>query len=77
MSRHRENQMAYETKGKELDVDFPKIPDANLRITLAKWMRDMKLWGQEVRDDIIRLEAAVGVATGDPGDPPPAPRGKT
>lgn len=43
---------------------------------LKAWMRDMKAWGEEVRDDIIRLEAALGVATGDPGDPPPAPRVK-
>jgi len=37
-------------------------------------MRDMKSWGCDVRDDIIRLEAAVGAAPGEPGDPPPAPR---
>jgi len=41
---------------------------------LAAWMRDMKSWGEDVRDDIIRLESAVGAAPGEPGDPPPAPR---
>ncbi len=41
---------------------------------LGEWMRDMKAWGEDVRDDIIRLESAVGVAPGEPGDPPPAPR---
>lgn len=45
-----------------------------LMACLAAWMRDMKAWGENVRDDIIRLEAAVGAAPGDPGDPPPAPR---
>ena len=50
------------------------ISHENLATCLAAWMRDMKTWGQDVRDDIIRLEAAVGVARGDPGDPPPAPR---
>jgi hypothetical protein len=43
---------------------------------LGRWMRDMKAWGEDVRDDIVRLEAAVHVAPGDPGDPPPAPRAK-
>ncbi len=42
---------------------------------LAAWMRDLKSWGQDVRDDIIRLESAVSAAPGEPGDPPPAPRG--
>ena len=41
---------------------------------LAAWMNDLRGWGQRVRDDIIRLEAAVGAAPGDTGDPPPAPR---
>jgi hypothetical protein len=41
---------------------------------LAAWMRDLKSWGEDVRDDIIRLESAVGAAPGEPGDPPPAPR---
>ena len=43
---------------------------------LSKWMRDMKAWGEDVRLDIIRLEGAVHAAPGDPGPPPPAPRGK-
>lgn len=45
-----------------------------LKECLEAWMRDMKAWGGDVRDDIIRLEAAVGAAPGEPGDPPPAPR---
>ena len=53
-------------------------PDKNSRLHgyLAAWMRDMKAWGEDVRDDIIRLESAVGAAPGEPGDPPPAPRVK-
>lgn len=47
----------------------------DLKKYLAAWMRDLKAWGGDVRDDIIRLEAAVGTAPGEPGDPPPAPRG--
>ncbi|HEU5262022.1 MAG TPA: hypothetical protein VFU41_11440 [Gemmatimonadales bacterium] len=47
---------------------------AELKAFLAAWMRDTKAWGENVRDDIIRLEAAVGAAPGEPGDPPPAPR---
>lgn len=47
----------------------------DLKSFMAAWMRDLKAWGGDVRDDIIRLEAAVGAAPGEPGDPPPAPRG--
>jgi hypothetical protein len=45
-----------------------------LKKCLGPWMRDIKKWGEVVRDDIIRLEGAVGLATGDTGDPPPAPK---
>jgi hypothetical protein len=45
-----------------------------LKECLSAWMQDMKTWGEVVRDDIIRLEGAVGLSTGDTGDPPPAPR---
>jgi hypothetical protein len=41
---------------------------------VASWMRDLRAWGEDVRDDIIRVEGAVGLSTGDTGDPPPAPR---
>ena len=68
MNRRRHYE-EYEYKGQALTKD--NVPEL-----LAAWMRDMKAWGQEVRDDIIRLESAVGAAAGDPGDPPPAPRGK-
>ncbi len=40
---------------------------------IVEWGADMVLWGQTVRDDIIRLEAAAGLPPGDPGDPPPPP----
>ena len=44
---------------------------------MVKWMyqyaRDVHSWGQDVRDDIIRLEGQAGFATGDPGDPPDGP----
>ncbi len=41
-----------------------------------QWARDMHTWGQDVRDDILRLEGHAGFASGDPGDPPdPPPNG--
>ena len=40
---------------------------------LLHWMNSMVEWGKNVRDDIIRLESSLGVAAGDPGDPPPTP----
>ena len=44
---------------------------------LIRWLKlytaDLAAWGQDVRDDIIRLEAACGIARGDPGDPPGGP----
>ncbi len=46
----------------------------DLKGLLAAWMRDFQAWGEDVRDDIIRLETAVRAAPGEPGDPPPAPR---
>lgn len=65
-------------------TDFPALADPadakdpahKLAAHLSKWMRDMKAWGEDVRDDIVRLETAARVAPGDPGDPPPAPRAK-
>jgi hypothetical protein len=45
-----------------------------LKECLAAWMRDLRAWGEDVRDDVIRLETAVRAAPGEPGDPPPAPR---
>jgi hypothetical protein len=38
-----------------------------------QWARDMQAWGQDVRDDIVRLEGRAGFASGDPGDPPDGP----
>jgi hypothetical protein len=40
-----------------------------------QWTRDMHAWGQDARDDIVRLEGAAGFAAGDPGDPPDGPPG--
>jgi hypothetical protein len=40
---------------------------------IVNWGHDMDRWGQTVRDDIVRLEAALGLPPGDPGDPPPPP----
>ena len=50
------------------------IPE--LKRCLFAWMQDVKCWGEVVRDDMIRLEGAVGLSTGDTGDPPPAPRAR-
>lgn len=47
-----------------------------LKKLLFLWMQDVKSWGEVVRDDIVRIEGAVGLSTGDTGDPPPAPRSK-
>ncbi len=40
---------------------------------LYQWTRDLHSWGEDVRDDIIRLESAAGIGKGDPGDPPAGP----
>lgn len=40
---------------------------------LQKWMEDVVKWCREVRLDIVRLEAASGLAKGDPGPPPEDP----
>ena len=58
--------------------NFPKDPGDSKKFFefLAAWTRDLRGWGERVRDDIVCLEAAVGAARGDPGDPPPAPRAK-
>ncbi len=37
------------------------------------WMNDMAKWGQDVREDIRRIEKHLRLAAGDPGDPPPPP----
>ena len=54
--------------------EFLKNQKGEPWVFMADWMRDLKAWGEEVRDDIIRLECAVGTQHGDPGAPPPAPR---
>ena len=40
---------------------------------MYQWMRDMSAWGQDMRDDLIRLEGQAGFPSGDPGDPPGGP----
>ncbi|MGW8266178.1 MAG: hypothetical protein ACWGSQ_07405 [Longimicrobiales bacterium] len=43
---------------------------------LSQWAEDMHAWGQDVRDDIVRLEGSAGFSSGDPGDPPDGPPGE-
>ena len=72
MGRH-----ARDYKSLEAIHGWEKIDNvADLKKCLHAWMQDVKTWGEVVRDDIIRLEGAVGLSTGDTGDPPPAPRAK-
>ena len=41
---------------------------------LIDWMEDFQEWGEQVRQDILRLEAQhPELDTGDPGPPPPPP----
>ena len=40
---------------------------------MYQWARDMNAWGQDMRDDLIRLEGQAGFPSGDPGDPPGGP----
>ena len=40
---------------------------------LELWAALMVEWAKDVRDDIVRLEAAMGMPPGDPGDPPSWP----
>ncbi len=37
------------------------------------WMRDLVKWCEQVRRDILRLEGAVHLPKGDPGQPPEEP----
>lgn len=81
---HRQRDYGFDPK--KFTADFPPPPAVEgpaknvdvLRLAayIGEWMRDMKAWGEDVRDDVIRLESAVHAAPGDPGDPPPAPRAK-
>jgi len=59
--KQKANRHKYELTGDADDENFDK------------WVRLMVEWGKDVRDDIIRLEAAAGIPRGDPGDPPPWP----
>ena len=79
--RHRDYPSAKRVKEIEALLakpNFPKDPDDSKKFFqfLAAWTRDLRGWGERVRDDIIRQEAAVGAAPGDTGDPPPAPRAR-
>jgi hypothetical protein len=58
---------------------WPRYPLPDPKVTpehidhLVQWMNSIIAWGENVRDDILRLEVKVGIDTGDPGDPPPPP----
>jgi hypothetical protein len=69
-SRHKRKYESRKKVEKWKDVDDVQ----GLKECLGAWMRDLHAWGEDVRDDIIRLETAVRAAPGEPGDPPPAPR---
>ena len=72
MGRH-----ARDYKSLKAVKEWESIKDLDaLKKCLFAWMQDVKTWGEVVRDDIIRLEGAVGLSTGDTGDPPPAPRAR-
>lgn len=72
MGRHARKYQSLEAVQKwESIKEFPALKEC-----LSAWMQDVKTWGEVVRDDIIRLEGAAGLSTGDTGDPPPAPRAK-
>ena len=58
----------YDTAGKVKKGEFEAFME-----WVYQWSRDMHAWGQDVRDDIIRLEAHTGFPSGDPGDPPDGP----
>jgi len=58
----------YDTAGKVKKAKFEAMIE-----WLYQYARDMHTWGQDVRDDIIRLEGRAGFASGDPGDPPDGP----
>jgi hypothetical protein len=50
----------------------PPLTKEQLR-KLVVWMEALCAWGAHARNDLIRLEEAVGISAGDPGDPPPPP----
>lgn len=71
MSSHRKKHWPSDWKTEKL----PKSPTQRELKRLAQWMKAMTDWGQNLRDDLIRLEGGLGLSTGDPGDPPPPPWG--
>ena len=73
MAKYREKH----TPAAWTKVDNPGKMDKPEINTLIEWMESMVEWGKNIRDDIIRLEGALGVSAGDPGDPPPSPWKKT
>ncbi len=62
------NEWASERMKVEFDGNL-----AEFKKWLTVWLHDFETWGQNVRVDIVRLEAQTGVASGDPGDPPGGP----
>jgi hypothetical protein len=61
--------MTKPNKSRRDKYDLPNNP------SIDDWAALMVEWAKDVRDDIIRLEAAAGIPCGDPGDPPPWPPG--
>jgi hypothetical protein len=57
------------------DVDQTKLQNVGQLpdLKLHWWVKEMIEWGEHVRHDILRLEAASGIGPGDPGDPPDDP----
>lgn len=58
----------YDTSGKVYKTKFEDMVK-----WMYQWTRDMNAWGQDMRDDLIRLEGQAGFPSGDPGDPPGGP----
>ena len=57
-----------------LDTRCPRDPFVDELVeVLNRWAQDMTAWAKAVREDIKAIEDHVGMAHGDPGDPPPVP----
>ncbi len=75
--QNRTRKTAYRT-GPGGNVALPATaetkPDRDALLAfLRAWFEDFEAWGQDIRDDIVRLEGHAGFPTGDPGDPPGGP----
>lgn len=68
----------WKATAKTVDVKTSAIPGGSVPSKeaieeLIDWLESIVEWGKNVRDDIVRLEGAMGIGAGDPGDPPPSP----